>query len=51
MNRLFLIIVSVWFAFSMQACSGSSSSSNEEVDPDEIGDEYIDDDDGNGESR
>ena len=45
MNRLFWIIVSVWFAFSMQACSGSSSSSNEELDPDEIGDDYIDDDD------
>ena len=45
MNRLFWIIVSVWFAFSMQACSGSSSSSNEEVDPDEIGDDYVDGDD------
>lgn len=45
MNRLFWIIISAWFAFSMQACSGSSSSSNEEVDPDEIGDEYGDDDD------
>ncbi|WP_163437802.1 histidine phosphatase family protein [Fibrobacter succinogenes] len=45
MNRLFWIIVSVWFAFSMQACSGSSSSSNEELDPDEIGDDYGDGDD------
>ena len=45
MNRLFWIIVSVWFAFSMQACSGSSSSSNEELDPDEIGDDYVDGDD------
>ena len=45
MNRLFWIIISAWFAFSMQACSGSSSSSNEELDPDEIGDDYIDDDD------
>ena len=43
MNRLFWIIVSAWFAFSLQACSGSSSSSNEEYDPDdEYDDEYDD---------
>ena len=47
MNRLFWIIISVWFAFSMQACSGNSSSSNEGVDPDE---EYIDEDDDHGRS-
>ena len=46
MNRLFWIIVSVWIAFSMQACSGSSSSSNEELDPDEYGDVYEGDDNG-----
>lgn len=40
MNRLFWIIISAWFAFSLQACSGSSSSSNDENDPDEYEDEY-----------
>ncbi len=48
MNRLFWIVVSAWFAFSLQACSGSSSSLDEEYDPDEFGVNYIDDDDDDG---
>ena len=53
MNRLFWIIVSAWFAFSLQACSGSSSSSNEEFNPDEEYDDEYDDPNssGSGSSR
>ena len=51
MNRLFWIIISAWFALSLQACSGSSSSSNDELDPDEYGEGYEGDDDNSSGSR